>query len=210
MDVQPTKVIAYLLTDYVEKFDGDIQSISIPKEVLGDMPCAVLESSDQQYRFEVGPSRLSVQWKSQTKESNDLGGIVNECVEILTDCVSHLSVRIGRLALVISRVCPCDTPSQSLIDRFCTESAKQEPFNRSTNFEIHNHKEYVLPSVSPSLTINSWVRCKTKPQAIAVEQDLNTRAEDTDDRQFSTSQLDEFFSVATLEANDILAKYFPG
>ena len=215
-DLQPTKVVAFLLDQFLNKYDGELQSIALPQDVPAEIPRAVLQSSDRQHRFEIGPARLSSQWQLSEGEEGDVASVVRECVAVLKSCVEKFTPEIERLAVVISRSCPCEFPSQTLIQRFCTEAAQNEPFNHSANFEIHNHKQYVLPEFAPKLTINSWVRCKTarvtttqKP-AILVEQDINTRVEDTESRTFNADELNKYFKVATREADSILAKYFPG
>jgi hypothetical protein len=216
LDIQTTKVIGILLTDYSERFDGDLQSFPWPKDVPGDLPRAVLESGDGQFKFEVGPGRLSLQWNRKDEEAMQPRNVVDEGVNILRICLERFPVEIGRLALVLSRNCPCENPSTVLINRFCTAESQQEPFNRSANFEIHNHKQYVLPSFTPELLINSWVRCKSatfgasKQPGITVEQDLNTRAEDVEKRRFSIADISTYFKIATFEADNVLEKYFPG
>ena len=215
-NLHPTKLIATLLTKYADRFDGELQALPLPQEIPAEVPRVILQSDDQRFRFEIGLGRLSSQWQRLDDETTDFQAIVTECVSVLEHCVTELTPRIGRLALVISRVCPCEAPAQALVQRFCREETQQAPFNRSSNFEIHNHKEYDLPEIEPKLTINSWVRCKTarltkedRP-AILVEQDLNTRAEENEQRQFTAEQLRAYFQVVTGEADDILRKYFPG
>ena len=210
------KVIATLLTKYADRFDGDLQALPLPQDIPAEFPRAVLQSSDQRFRFEIGLGRLSSQWQRLDDETTNFEEVVSGCVDVMDYCVKELNPRIGRLALVVTRVRPCDTPAQTLVQRFCREDTQQEPFNRSSNFEIHNHKEYVLPEIEPNLTINSWVRCKTATltktdlPAILVEQDLNTLAQEHEQRQFTADQVRAYFRIVTREADDILRKYFPG
>ena len=214
-ELQPTKVIALLLSEFADRFDGDLQSIGLPLEIPSEIPRAILQSNDLQYRFEVSPGRLSSQWQSQGTAHLSLSNAVGDCVEVLNACIKTAEPEIGRLALVISRSCSCEEPSQTLIRRFCTEEAQLEPFNRSMNFEIHNHKQYAFPKFDPELMVNSWVRCKTAvssppdTKGILVEQDMNTRVEDSESRQFDTPEMVSFFDIAVEEANRILEKYFP-
>lgn len=199
----PTRVIATLLTKYPDRFDGDLQALPLPQNIPAEVPRAVLQSSDQRFRFEIGLGRLSSQWQRLEDETSNFQEVVSGCVNVLEYCVKELNPRLGRLALVISRICPCDAPAQTLIQRFCRDDTQQEPFNRSSNFEIHNHKDYVLPEIEPKLTINSWVRCKTARlaksdcPAILVDQDLNTLAHENEQRQFTADQLRAYFRVVT-------------
>jgi hypothetical protein len=212
----PNKVIATLLTKYADRFNGDLLALPLPQDIPAEVPRAILQSSDQRFRFEIALSRLSSQWQRLDDETTNFEEVVSGCIDVLQYCVNELTPRVGRLALVVTRVCPCEAPAQTLIQRFCRDDTQQEPFNRSSNFEIHNHKEYVLPEIEPKLTINSWVRCKTASlaktdrPAILVEQDLNTLAQENEQRQFTADQIRAYFKVVTREADDILRKYFPG
>jgi len=101
-----------------------------------------------------------------------------------------------------------------LIQRFCNEASQRDPFNRSEAFEIHNHKVYT-PGGGVDFRINSWVRCRSavlsliNQPGIAVEQDLNTLAEEAAQRRFAPVELRNFFAVVAHEADSILRKYFP-
>jgi hypothetical protein len=138
-----------------------------------------------------------------------------ECAEVQERYVEAMGLRVGRLALIVYRVCPVANPAQALIDRFCNEASRQQPFNRSESFEIHNHKVYAPQGRGVDYSINSWVRCKSAKlvadnrPAILVEQDLNTLANEVPARRFDVAGVHTFFEMAVVEANEIMHKYFP-
>ena len=45
LDLQPTRVIALLLSDFSDRFDGDLQSIALPLEIPAEVPRAILQSN---------------------------------------------------------------------------------------------------------------------------------------------------------------------
>jgi len=132
--------------------------------------------------------------------------------------VSNCQVRVGRVALVLTRTFETSNSAELLISRFCSDDAKSGIFRNSQNFEVHNHKRYPLKEYlqnTKELEVNSWVRCKTaildssqKP-VILVEQDINTPDEKIYECEFSSDDIGEYFSHAALEAESILHLYFP-
>jgi hypothetical protein len=71
--------------------------------------------------------------------------------------------------------------------------------------------------------VNSWVRCKTAvkmtgeeeklqakvPNLIFVEQDLNSLADQMDERELSEDEIRQFFAAAPAEMRHVLDLYFP-
>jgi hypothetical protein len=113
---------------------------------------------------------------------------------------------------VINRVVETENSAQELIDRFCNEGSKVRSFNRSENFEIHNHKTYSLRQTG--YAINSWVRCKTarmtEPparRAVIVEQDINTLEDPGNVFDLDITQ--RFYQECQAEMSEILSIYFP-
>jgi hypothetical protein len=140
--------------------------------------------------------------------------MLTQMATVLVHYAAETKVAVGRLALVLSRSFPIANPAQALIERFCTEQSQREPFNRSSNFEIHNHKEYTPQRIGIDYPINSWVRCRSAMRkddrsVILVVQDLNTLASEMEHRRFTTDKIQAFYDVIVDEANDIIRKYFP-
>lgn len=195
-----------MLRHFADTFDGDMQVLPIPAEMPPEIPRVTLRSADGKRQFNAALSRID--FIITSPESMHLA--VDESSELVAKYSSEMGVTGLRLALVVSRTCPQADPAQALISRFCNEEAKLGPFARSATFEINNHKEFQPRGLDYS--VNSWVRCtcskKDKDSAILVSQDLNTIQKDI--RSFQDSNIRQFFSAASIAADEILELYFPG
>lgn len=209
------RAVAAILPKFRERFDGDMQALPLPADVPSEIPRVALQSSDGQWRLQMGPARIDSFWSNKaTSSPAALTAIVGECFEVLDQYVREMLATAGRVALVVYRICPVEDPAQALIQRFCNAASQREPFSRSETFEIHNHKVYT-PGQGINYAINSGVRCKSATMApnnrpvILVEQDLNSRAQNLPSRRFTVDEMRVFFETASREADEILRKYFP-
>lgn len=210
------KAVGIILANFQDRFDGEMQVLPLPTDVPPEIHRVVLASSDAQWKLSMGPARIDSACRiPKTSPSPSLDAIALKCSEVLERYVGESGARVGRVALIVHRYCPHDTPAQSLIETFCNEASQKGPLSRSESFEIHNHKVYAPQSRGLSYPINSWVRCKTGKlvadghPAILVHQDLNTLASTLDSSRFDANQIRSFFDVAAREADEILGKYFP-
>jgi hypothetical protein len=210
------RAVAIILQKYGSRFDGEMQALPLPSEIPAEIPHVILQSSDGNWRFQMGPARIDAIWTNRTVPATvNLDEVVLQCGEMLEHYLREARVKVGRAALVVNRICPVANPASTLIERFCNEASKPEPFNRSANFEIHNHKVFLPQRAGIDYKINSWVRCKTgeleagNRPIILVVQDLNTVANEAEARRFTPEQLKGFFQMARQEADEIFAKYFP-
>jgi hypothetical protein len=215
------RVVATLLQRFGKRFDGEMQVLpssltqSAPSGL--DYPHITLNSSDGSWQVTAAPGRFNcVRSSSGTDTALGVEHVTRECVEIVENYLREMRVSAGRLGLVVQRVCPNENPAQTLITRFCDADSQIEPFNRSANFEIHNHKRYQPDHQGVDYQINSWVRCQSsgtyepnKTPAIMVAQDLNTLAEDGGQTNFDVERTTVFFQMASNEAESIIKKYFP-
>jgi hypothetical protein len=125
-----------------------------------------------------------------------------------------LQPRVGRLAAVVVRAARHTSPGDFLAAHFCQDKWRIAPFNRPQDFEIHAHKRFNLME---KFEVNSWVRCKCGKEAssegefrlVLVEQDMNTLAEVADNRELSSSDVQEYFLAAARELDRVLELYFP-
>ncbi len=206
------KLLSRVLPVYAKKFDGAIQAIPLPSDAPLEIPRVVLGSKNEEWTLTANPARTDCLWSRKTNEESSVDP-AQECVNILVDYVKGGEVRVGRLALVLTRVHEVANAAQLLIQRFCNTGAQQAPFNRSSNFEIHNHKVYQFPGTT--LSVNSWVRCKSitaealNTGFVVVEQDLNTLTEQANESTFDAEMTRNFFVTAMNEADSILELYFP-
>lgn len=212
-----SRLVATILREFGERFGGEMQVLPIPQGVPLEIPRVVLQSNDGSQVVSAGPSRFNYVWNRIGSDALvALRQALDQCVEVLDYYVRETRVRVGRLALVVQRACPNETPARTLIQRFCNGESQREPFNRSATFEIHNHKQYKPDYEGVDYQINSWVRCRCgaiepeKTPAIVVTQDLNTMAGDLEQREFDADKVRVFFSMGCEEAEAIIKKYFPG
>jgi len=205
-------LLSRVLPVYATKFDGEIQAIPLPSDAPLEIPRVVLGSMNEEWKLSATPARTDCLWSRKAEEESGVDA-VQECVDILVDYVKGGDIRVGRLALVLTRVHEVANAPQLLVQRFCNTASQKEPFNRSSNFEIHNHKVYQFPRTM--LNVNSWVRCKSitaevlKTGFVVVEQDLNTLTEAANETTFDAEMARDFFLEAMQEANSILELYFP-
>jgi len=219
-DFKPSEILAAILGRFADRFTGEIQSLPLPDNVPPDFPRIQLSSQDGAWAFAASPSRLTSTWslKGDGDKSVSVDQIVQCSRDVIQEHVGQNTVQVGRLALVLTRSCPCASPAQVLIERFCNDDVRASdspnaPLRHSRNFELHNHKRYEIPL--NGVTINSWVRCKTgalqgtETPVVTVEHDINTLAEEIEDRHFDTNMIERFFEIVRREADEILVKYFP-
>lgn len=211
-----SRVVSTILRRFPERFDGDMQVMPLAGDAPAELPWIILQGARAREELHIHPARFDL-LRSPT-EGNGAATVeefVRSSLEVAEYYVSETRAQVGRMALVVRRVCAHPQPAQTLIDRFCNEASRREPLNRSSTFEIHNHKKYQPAAEGIDYHINSWVRCKcgtlkldSRP-AILVIQDLNTLADDARDRRFEVAALRQYFDVAVSEANQVIRKYFP-
>jgi hypothetical protein len=205
-------VISTILTRYAARYNGELQALPLPDNAPPEIYRVVLQSSDRTYKLQASPARIDSFWDGMTGADQ---GEAFSGIEVLEHYVAAAPVRVGRLALIVTRIADDNNAPQTLIERFCNAQSITRPFNNSKAFEIHNQKSYELP-VFVEL-INSWVRCKAvemiAPQqktVILVEQDINTLEEYRLQRNYNQERLRTFFAASSAEADAILQLYFPG
>ncbi|MBI3469572.1 MAG: hypothetical protein HY000_41755 [Planctomycetes bacterium] len=154
---------------------------------------------------------------STVDRPHDVLQVVRDCSEIIENCVRENKLTVGRLGMILVRVVKHDEPGQVLIDRFCAKWARDPdstdaPFRHSVDFQLHNHKRYSPKNLG--FQINSWVRCKSgnlvadQSRILIFEQDLNSLAEELNDRRFSADDIRAYCETAVVEAQSILELYF--
>lgn len=204
--------LANMLGKFVKRYDGAVQALPFRDEAPPEIPRIVLQSEDGQWKLQAALNRVDSFWNANDL-SQETTGIIGQCAEVVKYFAEVTpNLQITRLALVLNRITQTERPAQELIDRFCNEDSKIKPFNRSENFEIHNHKRYRLKQTD--YIINSWVRCRggqvIQPQAaraVTIEQDINT-IEDVESI-FDLEKATRFYQECQNEMNEILLIYFP-
>ena len=205
--------LSHVLGQFATRYDAPVQAFPLPETAPVEFPRVILQSNDNAWRLQAGPSRIDSLCFAGNLPVQD---IVRECAEVLASYVRSKPVPVGRVALILTRINETANPTQELINRFCSESSRSKPFNRSEGFEVHNHKIYQPQGIQ--LLVNSWVRCRagkvgtiqnpTLRPAITVEQDINT-SEDVNQRRFNADEIISYFERVGVEADNIMHLYFP-
>jgi hypothetical protein len=205
--------LSAILPPYAARYNGDLQALALPSDAPPEFPSVILLSRPAKWQLRASPARVDSLWGLVNLDDEEDPDVIAQCAEVLERYVQESKVRIGRLALVLSRFSQVEDPTRELIDHFCNDRAKEEPLRRSQMFELHNHKVYIPAQIDKK--VNSWVRCRSgqlvPPSAsvITVEQDLNTLEAERASNLFSADDIRTFFENASKEANDILGVYFP-
>ncbi|MBD2776330.1 hypothetical protein [Iningainema tapete] len=138
------KALALILGKYSHRYDGSVQALPLPEEIPQEVPRVVLQSKDGTYRMDVSPVRVTSYWMQASEAQVKLEDILSNSMEVLKHYVEGMETQVGRLALVLTRVCKAENPAQLIVERFCKPELQTTIFNKSENFEIHNQKTIEL------------------------------------------------------------------
>lgn len=209
-----SKLLTPILTKYNSLFNGDVTAFPVPSDAPAEIPRVIISSLDNTWKVQSSLNRIDCFWVNVGQEHKK-ENILRQAIDILLHIIELSKLSIGRSALVVNRYLERPTAAKDLSAHFCNERILKEPIKHSDNFEIHNHKKYDLKIGDHSITINSWIRCKTsellinKKPAILVEHDLNTIQETIEKEEISIDHLKKFFKAADIEIDKILELYFP-
>lgn len=208
------KALAVILGKYSHQYDGSVQALPLPEEIPPEVPRVILQSKDATYRLDVSPLRVTSYYSMRDdKTQAEPEDILSNSIEVLKHYVEGMEAQVDRLALVLTRVCKAENPAKLIVERFCKPELQSTIFNKSENFEIHNHQRIEIQGFS----VNSWMRCKTGAliinnvpfPGVIVEQDLNTLVEELKQRRFKPEEIKKYFQVASAETEANLKVYFP-
>jgi len=207
--------LRHILARHAKRYDGQLQTFALPNDAPPELPRIVLQSKDGNHKLQAAPARIDALWIYHPDSSGDDALISH--AKVLSDYLRDSSVRVGRVALVLNWACDCPNPDEALIEKFCSNTARETQFRGSRGFEIHNLKNYELRSAGR--VVNSWVRCRTgrlstkdnptERDAVLLEQDINTPLEQVYEYAFTAESITEFFRATKEEAESILKLYFP-
>lgn len=210
------RTAAELLPQWVARFDGSPIVLPQVDMLPPDVPRVQLTSADGAWRFDAGPNRIALVKTAVRGEpdASETGDFFDEAVERFETYRTAFSVRLGRLAAIVTRAVEQDEPGIALARHFTAERWHTAPLNRPEGFELHAHKRYT-PTDLPE--VNSWVRIKTgnvrrddgPRRAIVVEQDVNTLAEAAGQANFDDTGIRVFYRAVANELDQILGLYFP-
>jgi len=212
------KIMQSFYPRWAELFNVDPVVIpQIPAGLPVEVPRIILQSTSEIWRCEIAPTRMNVflrQTVQAPETTIELEPFFNQAFNILTNYQQLLDVRIGRLAMVITRFALHDTPGLFLARHFCQDRWNSAPLNRPESFELHAHKRFLLDG---SFQVNSWARSKTghhiqedqRRPAVIFEEDINTMSEEAATKSFSRDEIRHFLRAASSELDVILQLYYP-
>jgi hypothetical protein len=225
LQFRSAKILANLLTKYESQFDGEPITFPpfeahkgpVPKGAieLQIEPRVVLQGQEGKLRLMASPSRLDVSRESDTISEEEIVTHLNWACDLGLSYLGFNDAKAGRVACIIHRLCDSEKPAATLSRHFCKEQWISGPLSRPSDFELHAHKRFPLPGL---FEVNSWMRFKTvvsrddtgqKPNAILVEQDLNSLSEQIESREMSQTEIRKFFELAPGEMRHVLEMYMP-
>jgi hypothetical protein len=217
LDHTVSKVMSGFYPQCAKYFDADPQVLPNAPGFPPEVPRIIMRDKSDLVKFEIAASRINFIGRSK------LGGEPSyiDIDKFYSKAVSYLSLfkeitdcRIGRLAAIRTLYANHEDPGLFLSGHFCKSTWNKAPLNRPENFELHSHKTYEL---SDKFNVNSWARNKTgfltsdkqKTKIVLFEQDLNTLAEDINEKDFSVQDTELFFKSIIPEFDSILSQYYP-
>jgi hypothetical protein len=218
LQFRAAKVLGQLLSEYNSVFDGDPVSMPVAQGLPREVPQVILTSADGKKVLQAGPARLDVMREDDPISESAMKDFLRWAVELGLNYLSKTQGKAGRLACILLRMAPGRHPAKALSQHFCQQRWLVGPLNRPEHFELHAHKQFRLDGL---FEVNSWVRCKTAvlakpdqpnattPDAIIVEQDINSLAEQMETRELSVEEMHRFFEIVPQEMSKILGLYFP-
>lgn len=225
-DFRQASILGAVISKHFKRYDGAVETSQPQKLDFGKLPVQLsvdprfvtVSSEDKRWRFQSSPKRTDSFWSARGKEENNkrICDITDECLAPLLDYPVDAGLQIGRLALVVRRWAPCETPAKALVNSFAQKKLvdpdkANSPLRNSQQFQLHNLKKYESPF---GYEVNSWVRCRSDllvndQDGIAVENDMNTLGEEPSERAFRREEIEQFFSWAAEEMDQILELYYP-
>lgn len=214
-EVSGAKLGKGLLPSWTERFDAEPIILPSAQGLPRAVPRLIVQSQSGQWRCEIASARINFFWRRAAPEVAEptLPEFFTDAQRFLHEYVAYQGARVGRVAAVLNRYVRHDSPASFLTQHFCQERWVTSLADVQS-FELHIHRRFDLGTFST----NCWVRNKTgtiseqgepKP-IILVEQDINTLAEDIDDKEFSENEVKEFFSAVAGEFDELLRLYYPG
>jgi hypothetical protein len=167
------QLFAELLPAWLVRFEEEPRFVAVD----GEPTRIILEGGG--WRFEFSAARADLFWirRAPSVPALALEGFYEQASDLLGGYQRATGCRVGRLAALVQRIAGHDAPGLALARHFCQERWTHGALDRPEQFELHAHKRYALAG---RFLVNSWVRCRSAPQfgpqAIAVDQDINTLA----------------------------------
>lgn len=210
------RLLRTLSESWLEFFDAEPTPYPIPDDAPREFPRLVLSKKNKTFTCEISPARINFYWRRVGRGGRPMGAksFFDVSVQWLNRYTSETGARVGRLAALRTLILREENAGNVLAHQFCSEEMVRSALSRPTNFELHAHKRFALRS---GLNVNSWIRNKsahydedgTLAPVIAVEQDINTLAEEAATQELSPGEVAGFFSDVPAEMDAVLKLYYP-
>lgn len=208
----PSRVTRWALRDRGDRYDGDPISVPDAPHVPPEIATSISQSADGKSKLEAARTRINAYRYRGKGEPLDLFEEAKSLLDDIVEVIAIENVSIGRLALLVSRICDQDEAAKAIAEHFFKEQWLSGPINRPESTEIHSHKVYRFMG---DTLANSWMRVRTgqrietKTPVVVVDQDINTREEDREQTTFSRDLIAEFVNTAVVEIDVVQSLYFP-
>lgn len=210
------RIYRELPKDWAGRFDGEPVILPTQQVMARDAPRVILQSAKQDWTCRIAAARADIRWQRSESGASKIPSLYDffrDATQLFCSYREAFHVRVDRLGTVTRRYFLQENPGHELAQHFCKSEWLTTPMNRPEGFELHAHKCFQL---TDELRVNSWVRNKTGELTgdgspiIVVEQDINTRREDSESHSFQNEDIQEFFSHSAEELDHILHLYYPG
>lgn len=209
-----SKAVRNLVPKYYRRYDGLVETLSMPDEMPPDVPRFILQSKDGRYRLDASPKLVASSWRWVGETQAKPGDLVDECLDVLENYIQVMQVPVGRLGMVVTRICQAENPAQLLIEKFCRPELHDFFINQSEEFGVNHYQRLALQNFQ----VNLWMKYKTgrverndhKFKAAIVHQDFNTLEEELEERNFSLEEIRNYFHLVAQQADTVLHHYLPG
>lgn len=190
---------------YAERFAGEPQVVSHP---ASPYPRILLRSATGMWRCEIAADRTDFYWLRPEVQAP--APTVEEFFQAATGLLVHYAElsgsRVSRFAAIVKRLAPSTTPALAAIHHLVRPDLAAGALDASEAFQLHGHRRHVLDRFA----VNATVRWGADPDGtIAIEQDLNTLAEQAVSRRFTLEDVAAFFRHASREHDRVIQLYFP-
>src|SRR5438128_1968935 len=111
------KLLGSVLARPGHPYDGPVEAVTLPNDAPPQAPRVVLKSRDEARRLQAAPARTDAFWARpgtswfdpQHEELSDEDRVI-ECAEVLEHLTRTTGIRVGRMALVLNRLCVRENP----------------------------------------------------------------------------------------------------
>ncbi|MEW6008167.1 MAG: hypothetical protein AB1629_00845 [Candidatus Omnitrophota bacterium] len=205
-----TKILSGLISKFSTVFDGTPISLPLPQDAPSEIPRLSLRDSGENIKLEIALNRANFFIYQKQETVIDEDKFFNLCLPVFEEYIKLSYAKVGRLAIVVVNILKQDTPGLTLVQHFCKDRWLKDTI-LPENFEIHSHKKYEFGGFN----VNNWIRCKSgilvkeSAKVVMVEEDINTLAEDLQEKDFDMPKITSFLRGSFKKQKELLEVYFP-